>query len=199
MSYLNKPLQEYLDDLAAKKPAPGGGSAAALCGALGASLLAMVGNYSVRNKSCAGSEEKIAAILFKAEKARGELGMLVDADVAAYKALSASLKDPKKDEAALQDLYRKAADIPFEVCRLSAECLKLCSEMADCQNRNLITDTASAALILEAAFFSARFNVYVNLKFIKDMEYVGRVHGVLTPLENSLPGLKEEVLEKCEG
>ena len=52
--------------------------------------------------------------------------------------------------------------------------------------------------MLEGAFFSAKFNVYINLKYIKDIDFVGEVHKVLAPLEESMPVLKEEILEMCE-
>jgi len=197
--YLDKPLREYLDDLAVKKPAPGGGSAAAVCGALGAGLLAMVGNYTISSHNPKASEEKIVGILARAEKAREELEDLIDLDIKAYTELSAGLKSGKKESVKLQDLYKKAADTPFEICKLSAECLRLCPEMIDGQNKNLITDTACAAIMLESSFFAAKFNVCINLKYIKDLEYVARVHRALAELEDKVPGLKEEVVEKCEG
>lgn len=198
MRYLDRPLNEYLDDLAAKSPAPGGGSAAALCGALGAGLLAMVGNYTIKNEKPRGVEEKTALILSRAEKAREELERLIDADIEAYTELSRGLKIGKIDPEKLQALYKKAADAPFEVCKLSAECLGLCRDIVECQNRNLMSDTASAAFMLESAFFSAKYNVYINLKYIEDMKYVERLHKVLAPLEEKLPKIKEEILEKCE-
>ena len=76
--------------------------------------------------------------------------------------------------------------------------MKICEELAKVGNKNLITDTAIAAIMLEGAFFSAKFNVYINLKHIKDMDYIGKVHGVLAPLEEKLPALKAEILELCE-
>jgi formiminotetrahydrofolate cyclodeaminase len=74
----------------------------------------------------------------------------------------------------------------------------MCEELAGIGNKNLITDTAIAALFLESAFFAAKFNVYINLKYIKDLEFVGKIHRALAPLEDTLPKLKEEILEKCE-
>jgi formiminotetrahydrofolate cyclodeaminase len=94
--------------------------------------------------------------------------------------------------------YKDAMTPPYEVCRISADCLKLCLELAECGNKNLITDTAIAAICLEGAFFAAKYNVYINLKYIKDVDFIGKIHGVLHPLEEELPKLKEEILEKCE-
>ena len=68
--YLESPLKTYLDDLAAKKPAPGGGSAAALAASIGAGLISMVANYTVDNPRYKNVEEEAAAILTKSEDAR---------------------------------------------------------------------------------------------------------------------------------
>lgn len=196
--YMDKGITEYLDDLAAKKPAPGGGSAAALSASIGVALMSMVANYTVGNKNYKGSEERVADILVKVQNARRQFQELVDGDVEAYNKLSRAMKDLKGKTDELQEAYKEALEPPFETAKLAGECMKLCRELAECGNKNLITDTAIAAIMLEGAFFSAKFNVYVNLKCIKDMSYVGSIHGILSPLEKEMPALKEEILELCE-
>ena len=196
--YLDKPIKEYLDDLGAKKPAPGGGSAAALGASIGASLMEMVANYTIGNAKYKKNEADIADILVKTEKFKDELQNLIDADAIAYNRLAEGIKEFKKDASELDRLYKDALTIPFDVCRITSECLKLCEALAEYGNKNLITDVAIAAIMLEGAFFSAKFNVYINLKYIKDMDYVGQIHKALSPLEEAMPKLKEEILEKCE-
>ncbi len=196
--YINRPIEEYLADLSAKLPAPGGGSAAALSAAIGAGLMCMVANYTAGNPKYKDVEAKAADILARAGNFREELEGLVDEDVEAYRKLSRVMKESGKDAALLDAAYKEAAHVPFEICRIASECLKLCAELVDAGNKNLITDTAIAAILLEGAFFSAKFNVYINLKYIKDMDYIGEVHKVLSPLEETMPKLKEEILEKCE-
>jgi len=196
--YINRNISEYLDDLAAKKPAPGGGSAAALSASIGAALMSMVANYTIGNSKYKGSEEKAADILIKSEKARREFQELIDLDVEAYTKLSKAMKEYKSNPDSLEKAYVEAMTPPFEIAKLAGECMKLCMELAECGNKNLITDTAIAAMLLEGAFFSAKFNVYVNLKYIKDMDYVGSIHNVLSPLEEMIPRLKEDILELCE-
>jgi len=185
--YLDRPIKEYLDDLSARKPVPGGGSAAALNAAIGVGLMSMVANYS------AGAEK----ILKKSEDARKKLQALIDADVEAYSKLSKTMKEAR-DPAKLETAYKEAVQPPYEICKISAECLKLCGSLVARGNKNLITDIAIAAICLEGAFFSAKFNVYINLKYIKDMDFIGEIHKVLQPLEEEMPKLKEEILEKCE-
>ena len=185
--YIKGSIETYLNDLAARKPAPGGGSAAALSAALGAGLMSMVANYT----------DGAQGILKKTEEARKRLQALIDADAEAYAKLSKAMKECK-DPLKLDAFYKEAARPPYEICRISAECLKLCEDLAGRGNKNLITDVAIAAICLEGAFFAAKYNVYINLKYIKDMDFIGETHKVLQPLEEELPKLKEEILEKCE-
>lgn len=196
--YLDRPIKEYLSDLGAKIPAPGGGSASALGASIGTGLMEMVANYTVGNVKYKSHEDRIADILVKVEKFSQELQGLIDEDVAAYNKLASGRKEFKKDSSKLDSLYRDALEIPFRVCRITNECLKLCEELVKYGNKNLITDVAIAAIMLEGAFFSAKFNVYINLKYIKDMDYVGGIHKILSPLEEAMRKKKEEILEKCE-
>ena len=185
--YIKGSIETYLNDLAARKPAPGGGSAAALNAAIGAGLMSMVAGYTD------GAQE----ILKKTEGARKRLQALVDADIEAYGKLSKAMKECK-GPAKLDSFFRGAAKPPYEVCKISAECLELCEELVGRANKNLITDVAIAAICLEGAFFAAKYNVYINLKYIKDMDFIGEMHKVLQPLEEELPKLKEDILERCE-
>ena len=196
--YADDSIKKYLADLSSKLPAPGGGSAAALSAAIGASLMCMVAAYTADNPKYKDVEKKAADILAKAGKFRDGLQNLVDEDVEAYKKLSKAMKESNKDAAKLDAAFKEAARPPFEICKIASEGLRLCSELLEIGNKNLITDTAIAAILLEGAFFSAKFNVYINLKYIKDMDYIGAMHKVLAPLEESIPKLKEEILEKCE-
>ncbi|MDD5347556.1 MAG: cyclodeaminase/cyclohydrolase family protein [Candidatus Omnitrophica bacterium] len=150
--YKDTTLTQYLDDLAARLPAPGGGSAAALVAATGQSLVSMVINFTVGKPKYAQFEEDLKEILEKSEKLRYEFLALVDLDVTAYNS-----KDP-----------RQALDIPLMIARLAYEGIRLCTPLVKKGNPNLISDVAVAAILLESAFASAYFNVEINLKFIKD-------------------------------
>lgn len=187
--YIRESIETYLNDLAARKPAPGGGSAAALNASIGAALMSMAANYTD------GTQD----ILKKTEDARKRLQALIDADIEAYGKLSKALKEARgKGQGPGDEVFKEAAKPPYEVCKISAECLKLCKELAERGNKNLITDVAIAAICLEGAFFAAKYNVYINLKYIKDTDFIEEIHKVLQPLEEELPKLKEDILEKCE-
>lgn len=196
--YINSPLKEYLDDLAARKSAPGGGSAAALTAATGTSLMMMVANFTIGKAEYKDVEAKAADILLRTQKADAELRNLIDEDVEAYKRSVAGLKGLSEDDARADELYKGAMEPPFIICELAYKCMQICRELADIGNKNLITDTAIAAVLFDAAFFAAKFNVYINLKYIKDTDYIAKIHHVLSQIEEKIPVLKEEIMEVCE-
>ena len=196
--YINRPLKEYFDDLGRKVSAPGGGSAAALTAVTGTSLMTMVANYTIGKSGYQDVEGKAVDILSQAQSFDLKLRALIDEDVDAYKKLTEGLKSAPGDQTRTDELYKDAMEPPFMVCDIAAKCLKLCMELAKSGNRNLITDTAIAAILLDAAFFAAKFNVYINLKYIKDTDYIAKIHNILGPLEIEVPKLKEEILEICE-
>lgn len=168
--YKENSLQKYLDDLAAKLPAPGGGSAAALSAALGASLLSMVVNFTLGKPKYAAYEKELKAVLARCEGLRREFLNLVDLDVRAYK--SGDLRD--------------ALDVPFMLARLCFEALKLCPPLVKKGNINLISDVAVAAVLLEAAFSSALYNVRINLRLLGDKKLSAAISRELTRKEKAV-------------
>ncbi len=148
MEYKNQTIVKYLDDLSAKLAAPGGGSAAALNAAMGASLISMVVNFTLGKPKYTVFDPELKVILAKSEKLRNDFLGLVDLDVVAYES---------KD-------IRKALDVPLMLARLCCEAAKLCPPLIKKGNVNLISDVAVAAVFFESAFVSACFNVEINLK-----------------------------------
>ena len=195
--YLDGSIRSYLDDLAAKRPTPGGGSTAALVGATGAGLLSMVASFS--------KEEVIKKILQKTEDLRRELTELVDRDVAVYQKVSAAYKLPKekpvqkrKRSKAIQDALKEALTVPLEVCKLCHETIKLCGELAEKGNVSLISDVGVGVCLLEAAFQSALLNVEINLKGLKDEELIIETRKILEPLIGEVHAYKESAWEKTK-
>jgi len=162
--YRNHTLKRYLDDLAARLPAPGGGSAAALNAALGAALISMVIHFTLGKPKYAAYEKELKQALDKSEKLREEFLRLTDLDVIAYQSKNT----------------RDALNTPFMVARLCFEGIKLCPGLIKKGNLNLISDVAVAAVLLEAAFTSAYFNVEINLKILDDRKLT---HGIRKELE----------------
>ncbi|MCU0650992.1 MAG: cyclodeaminase/cyclohydrolase family protein [Candidatus Omnitrophica bacterium] len=150
--YKDKTLAQYLDDLAKKSPAPGGGSASAMAGALGAGLLSMVINFTLGKPKYAQYESEMSAFLKDSERIRMEFLKLVDEDVEAY--LS-------------KDIERSLA-VPLSICRLCDEISSMCPVLCKHANINLISDVAVAIDLLYAAFQGAYWNVDINLKVLND-------------------------------
>ena len=148
MEYKNQNLTKYLDDLAAKVPAPGGGSAAAISAAMGASLLSMVVNFTLEKPKYAAFQTELKEVFSKSERLRKDFLRLVDLDVVAYQS---------------QDI-RKAIDVPLMLARLSCQAAKLCPVLIKKGNINLISDVGIAAILLESAFSCSCFNIKINLK-----------------------------------
>lgn len=180
MSYKEKSLNRYLDDLAGKLPAPGGGSASALVAGLGTSLISMVVNFTLGKPRYAKFENELKVILEKSENLRKEFLNLVDLDVLAYK--SKNLRD--------------MLNVPFMVCRLCFEGIKLCPALIKKGNINLISDVAVAAVLLESAFTSACFNVEINLKSLDDKKLTKGIRKELAGKENLIKKIRLETEEK---
>ncbi|NIM05317.1 MAG: methenyltetrahydrofolate cyclohydrolase, partial [Armatimonadetes bacterium] len=168
MSYPASPITTYLDDLASNKPAPGGGSGAALAGALGAALGSMVANFTVGKEKFAAVEERAKTALGECERLRGELTNLIQADVEAYGKYAEASRLPRDTEeqkarrrAAIQEAMKGAAAVPMEVCRKGRELLKVCQELLEIGNPNLVSDVGCAAELAFAAIGSALLNVEV--------------------------------------
>ncbi len=180
MSYKDETLKKYLDDLAAKLPAPGGGSAAALTAGLGASLISMIVNFTIGKSKYASFEEELKTILEKSEKLKEEFLRLVDLDVIAYESKN----------------IRDALDVPFMVCRLCFEGIKLCPPLITKGNVNLISDVGVAAVLLESAFACAYFNVEINLKSLGDKKLTQPIRKELVQKEKVIKRIRHETEEK---
>ncbi len=158
--YADKSIKQYLNDLAAKLPAPGGGSGAALTAGLGTALICMVINFTLGKPKYARYQEDLVKTLSTAKRIKNRFLELVDLDVAAFKS---------KD-------INKALGVPLEICRLCFEAIKLCPSLVKKGNVNLISDVAVAVILLEAGFSSALFNVRINLKYLKDKTLANRIN-----------------------
>ena len=156
--YKNHTLKEYSDQLSLRVPVPGGGSAAALAGSLGAALISMVANYSLGKKSKA-IDGQIKKLLFKSEKIRKHLLELVDLDAQAYLQV---VKTRHASAAVKKKALKKASDIPREVCRSCFSAVELTPFLVENGNRYLISDIEVAVELLNAAFNSALINVETN-------------------------------------
>ncbi|HET9372981.1 MAG TPA: cyclodeaminase/cyclohydrolase family protein [Vicinamibacterales bacterium] len=177
-----KPLPALLDAFSSPDPTPGGGSAAALMGALGASLLAMVAGLP---KTRTGAEDERKALdaaraaLIDHQRA---LTALIDRDAAAYDLVVAAFKKPKATDdekaartAAIQDAMRIAAEVPLETARVCSAVVRSGRAVAQYGNLSAKSDIAVALQALGAGMQSAWFNVEINLGSIKDAAVVDAI------------------------
>ncbi len=203
MGYLEQPLQTYVDALASGAPTPGGGSAAALVGALGAALNSMVANFTVGREKYAAVEEEMRVLLAESEGLRAELERLTQADTEAYGLVSAAYKLPRETEeqktartAAIQEALRAAAQVPMAAVRACSEVLRIAAAVAEKGNPNLITDAGVAAKFGLAALECAVLNAEINLRSITDQGYVNECFDELKPLVHAAERTGREVWEK---
>ncbi len=156
-------IKQFLDDLASKKPVPGGGSASAVAGAIAASLVAMVANLTIGKEKYQEVEDDFQRILDKAEDLKDELLRLADEDALAYQAVFKTKS---------QEAIQTAAEIPLQTAQKSLEVLKLAAFAAKEGNKNTISDAHCAIELATAAIYGALENVRINLPFIEDKKFI---------------------------
>jgi formiminotetrahydrofolate cyclodeaminase len=195
-------VTDFLDALASNAPAPGGGSVAALSGALGAALLSMVCNLTLGKKRYADVQDDIAALVAKTETLRHRLTDLLEADVEVYSGVSAAYKMPRKTpedkaarSAAIQEALKAAAQVPLDVARACVEVIDLCTQTAEQGNRGAVSDAGVAVLMAEAGLRSAALNVIININAIKDEAFSAQAQGELDALLEGRSALKEQVYD----
>ena len=192
----NKPVQSFLDELASKASTPGGGSAAAIMGAMGAALVSMVANLTVGKKNYEDVDAEMQSLLAESEKLREQLTDMIKADVdvfdqvmAAYGMSKETDEEKSARSTAIQAALKAATDVPLDCARLCAEVIQLCQPMAEKGNTNVISDAGVAVLAAEAALRSAALNVYINIGGIKDQDFA---EDRRTQLEKLLAGSAEQ-------
>ena len=195
-------IVQFLDALASSAPAPGGGSAAALSGALGAALVSMVCNLTLGKKKYAAVQEDISALLERSEALRHQLIDLLQADVQVYTGVSQAYRMPRKTpeekaarSAAIQQALKSAAQVPMQVAEACAQVLDLCTPAAEIGNVNLVSDAGVAALMAEAGLRSAALNVIINVNAIKDETYGNALGDELELLLEGKPALKDQIYD----
>jgi methenyltetrahydrofolate cyclohydrolase len=165
-------IAAFLDQLAARVPAPGGGATAALHAAQAAALLAMVARYSDGPRYNAGLMNRVVT---EADALREDALALAEADAKAFGAVAGAYRLPRATEqetsarsAAISSALAGAARPPADVVRTALELVSLAEDLLPAGNRNVITDVATAAEAARAAAVTARLIIEVNLKGITD-------------------------------
>lgn len=171
-------IQKFLDVLASKDPTPGGGSAAAIMGAMGAALVSMVCNLTVGKKNYEDVEEELKEVLVQSEDLREKLTGMIQADSEVFDRVMSAYGMPKgtDEEKAtrseeIQAALKAATEVPLECAKLSRTVIDISRAVAEKGNKNVISDAGVAVLAGYAALKSAALNVYINIGGIKDKAY----------------------------
>jgi formiminotetrahydrofolate cyclodeaminase len=195
-------IEPFLDQLASSAATPGGGSAAAIIGAMGAALVGMVCNLTIGKKKYADVEGEMKDVLAKTEALRQQLTGMIQDDVKAFDAVMGAYGMPKETEAdkaardkAIQAALKLATDVPLACARAAREVIDLAAIASDKGNLNVISDAGVGVLAGYAALRSAALNVFTNARMITDKTFA---EAKLKELNELLAGA-EGTTEKAYG
>ncbi len=196
-------LKDFLDKVAGSDPVPGGGSIAALNGAVASALTAMVANLTIGKKGYEDHEELMRHISEVALQQKKTFVEDIDRDSEAYDSVFACFKMPKgTDEeksarsAAIQEATKFAALVPMQVARNACEQMTIIMDVARLGNHNAVTDACVAMMSARTAVLGALMNVRINLGSLKDKEFVGKLQAEADKLERFACAKEKELLDE---
>lgn len=195
-------VKDFLDKVAGSEPVPGGGSVAALNGALACALSTMVAGLSIGKKGYEDSEEELKLAQQLVVQLQENLVALIDKDAEAYNEVFACFKLPKATDeekvirsAAIQEATKHAALVPMEVALNSLYLMNTIANVARLGNRNAITDACVAMMTARSAVLGALLNVRINLKSLKDKDLAGRLQAEADSIEQTANQKEKELLD----
>ena len=199
--YTDGSIQAYLDRLASASPEPGGGSVAALVGALGSALVTMVTDLTLGKEKFAAVQDDMVDLRARAEAARRELEDLVTLDAQAYAAVAAAMKLPKETaaekearEQTLQAALQGAAEVPLRIAEGALTVARLSLPAAEMGNPHAVSDAGVAVILADAAAQSAALNVRINLAWIADQDFNQKTWARIEAILSETAGLRDGVL-----
>lgn len=189
-------VEPFLDALASQAATPGGGSAAAIIGAMGAALVSMVCNLTIGKKKYVEVEGEMKHVLAKSEALRLKLTGMIEDDVTAFDAVMAAYGMAKESDAdkaarekAIQAALKQATEVPLRCCHAAREVIDLAGIASDKGNLNVISDAGVAVLAAYAALRSAALNVFTNARMITDKVFaeakLKELHALLAGAESA--------------
>ena len=193
MKLVEQRVIDFVAATASKEPTPGGGAIAALTAATGAALAEMVANLTVGKKGYEAVQPEMEELQAKAEAIRERMLELSQADADVFNIFMNALGLPKNTDeekaartAAIQQAYKDAAMVPFEIGELANQIFDLAELASRKGNQNLITDGIIAAINARAAVKAAFLNVRINLSGIKDESFVAELTSKMYAIEKDL-------------
>src|SRR6202051_213924 len=171
-------VEKFLDELASGNPTPGGGSAAAIMGAMGAALVSMVCNVTIGKKGYEAVEAEMKTVRDESERVRRRLTAMVAEDIEAFDSIMAAYKLPKATDeekarrgAAIQAGLERATETPLDCARACAEVIALSRRASERGYLNVISDGGVGVLAGFTGLGSAALNVYINAPALKDRSF----------------------------
>jgi glutamate formiminotransferase/formiminotetrahydrofolate cyclodeaminase len=199
-SLLDMNLREFANELSTDSPAPGGGSTAALCGALSGALSSMVSNLTVGKKDYESVQDKLKDLAVRGQTLKDDFLRSVDLDTLAFQKVMETIKMPKKTDeqiqerdASIEEATKQATLVPFDVLEKSLDALKLAKDIATHGNKNSISDAGVAGLAAQTAAEGAYYNVIINLPNIQDSGFNKETEKKATALKEKAVKLSDEV------
>ncbi len=198
-------LNDFIDEVSRESPAPGGGSIAALAGALGASLSSMVSNLTANKRGSEKVDDILNEAADKAQDIKNKLVKAIDDDTNAFNAFMDAKRLPAKTEEqkrtrerAMLDGLKQAVMVPLNTAIQSLEAIKIAETVVEYGNPNSITDVGVGAQIAYTGVKGGIYNVLINLKDISDEEFVKEMKEKCEKLEKEAKVSVEKVLSKVE-
>lgn len=198
----NLTLEQFTKDTASDSPVPGGGSIAAVCGALSASLASMVANLTIGKKKYADVEKDMIQIAEKAEAIRQRMLNYIEEDCDAFNEVMDAFKLAKETEEekynrtkAIQVSLKKAASVPFEIALTAYGIMELSEIAVSKGNSNAVTDGLISAMTARTAVLAALLNVKINLDSIKDEVFVENLRTKVADLEKNTIFNEKRILD----
>jgi glutamate formiminotransferase/formiminotetrahydrofolate cyclodeaminase len=195
-------LNDFVDEVSRESPAPGGGSIAALAGALGASLASMVSNLSIGKRGSEEVEENLKPVAEKVQEIKDFLVKAIDEDTNAFNAYMAARRLPDKTEEekkikhqALQDGLKEAVNVPLNTAKKCSEVIHLAGIAVEKGNINSVTDAGVGAHIAYTGVKGGIFNVLINLKEIEDKKYIEEMIKICRGLDEKAKEEVEDVMK----
>jgi len=191
-NFLENSLKNYIEILSSKTPAPGGGSATALCASLSSSLLNMVLNYTIGKKQYSNFEEELKKIKEKNEEILKECINFIEEDSKIYYKIDKAMKERLSPE----EYLKLSINLHFKICQYMSKIVDFCDILTEKGNINLISDTGISNILAFSSFFSAKMNILINLKYIGDENLKKEIKGKIEEMEKVIKEKSEFVNKK---
>jgi formiminotetrahydrofolate cyclodeaminase len=191
-NFLENSLKNYIEILSSKTPAPGGGSATALCASLSSSLLNMVLNYTIGKKQYSNFEEELKKIKEKSEEILKECINFIEEDSKIYYKIDKAMKERLSPEKYL----KLSINLHFKICQYMSKIVDFCDILTEKGNINLISDTGISNILAFSSFLSAKMNILINLKYIGDENLKKEIKGKIEEMEKVIKEKSEFVNKK---